>query len=63
MPNATVISATEMHKRRGDIIKRCFRDKEHFIVEKDGVPLVAIVPIDEYEKFVKISEGQTLPRS
>ncbi len=53
MTDTVTITATEMHQRRGEIIKRCFRDKKHFIVEKDGLPLVAIVPIDEYQRMVK----------
>lgn len=49
MPKPTIISATEMHKKRGEIIKRSYRNGEHFIVEKDGIPLVAIVPIQTYK--------------
>lgn len=52
MTKVTTISATQMHRERGAIIKRCFRDKEHFIVERDGMPLVAIIPIDDYRQFV-----------
>jgi hypothetical protein len=44
------ITATEMHRRRGEIIRRCFRDKEHFIVEKDGMPVIVIVPYDQYQR-------------
>lgn len=47
-PQPTTITATQMHQQRGAIIRRCFRDKEHFIVEKDGMPLVALIPIDLY---------------
>ena len=49
-PKTTTITATEMHKQRGEIIRRCFVDKEHFIVEKDGMPLVVIIPIDDYPR-------------
>jgi antitoxin (DNA-binding transcriptional repressor) of toxin-antitoxin stability system len=51
MKQATTITATEMHKRRGEIIRRCFRDGEHFIVERDGLPLVAIIPIGDYRRL------------
>jgi antitoxin (DNA-binding transcriptional repressor) of toxin-antitoxin stability system len=47
------ITATEMHKRRGAILRRCSRDGEHFIVEKDGIPLVAIVPIADYRQYTQ----------
>lgn len=58
MRKVTTISATTMHKQRGEIIKRCFRDKEHFIIEKDGVPLVALIPIDEYPHWVSEQERE-----
>jgi hypothetical protein len=51
MKPATTITATQMHKQRGEIIRRCLRDKEHFIVERDGLPMVAIIPIDEYREW------------
>ena len=47
------ITATAMHKRRGAILRRCSRDGQHFIVEKDGIPLVALVPIADYRQDVK----------
>ena len=47
------ITAPEMHKRRGAILRRCSRDGEHFIVEKDGIPLVAIVPIADYRQYTQ----------
>ena len=49
MKQPTAITATDMHKRRGAIIRQCFRNGEHFIVERDGIPLVAIIPISEYQ--------------
>jgi antitoxin (DNA-binding transcriptional repressor) of toxin-antitoxin stability system len=48
MKPVKTITATELHKRRGEIILRCFRNGEHFIVERDGIPMVAIIPIGEY---------------
>lgn len=57
MKQATTITATQMHLERGKIIKRCFKKKEHFIVEKDGVPLVVIIPIDEYRQCVARDES------
>jgi|APSaa5957512622_1039677.scaffolds.fasta_scaffold1035042_1 hypothetical protein len=47
---ATTITATKMHTQMGTIIKRCFRDKEHFIIEKGGFPVVVIIPIDAYQE-------------
>ena len=49
MPDVHTITATQMHRKRGSILRRCSRNREHFIVEKDGIPIVAIIPIGEYE--------------
>ena len=52
------ITATEMHKRRGAILRRCSRDGEHFIVEKDGIPLVVILPLADYSHYRQLQEKQ-----
>lgn len=52
MRQTAIISATELHKHRGLILKRCFREKLSFIVEKDGIPMVAIIPIDHYQTLI-----------
>ena len=52
MPKAkpTIITATEMQKKSGEIIRRAHKEGEHFIVERDGYPVVAIIPIDDYRR-------------
>ena len=47
-----MVSATEAKNRFGAIIKHAYADDEHLIVERDGIPVVAIVPIQDYERFV-----------
>lgn len=44
----TVITATEMQKLSGQIIKRAFKG-EHFIVERAGLPTVAIISVKDYK--------------
>ena len=46
------ISATEAKNRFGDVIRRVCRGQEHLIVERGGIPVVAIVPISDYEQFL-----------
>jgi hypothetical protein len=53
------ITATHMHRKRGAILKQCFRDKTHFLVEKDGFPLVVLIPIDHYR--AAFPEGENKP--
>ncbi len=49
MAKATIITASDLQQKRGDILKRCYKGKEHFIVEKQEMPIVAIIPVEEYE--------------
>ena len=46
------ISATEAKNRFGDVIRRAYRGQEHIIVERGGIPVVAILPISDYEQFL-----------
>lgn len=46
------ISATEAKNRFGDVIRRAYRSQEHLVVERGGIPVVAIVPISDYERFL-----------
>lgn len=48
----TIISATEAKNRFGEYIKRAYMHEEHLIVERDGIPVVAIVPMTDYEKII-----------
>lgn len=50
------IPATQAHRQFGDLVRRAFFGKEHFIVEKDGLPVVAILPMSEYEELMKERE-------
>ena len=52
----TTVPATEVHRNFSDLIRRAFSGREHFIVEKDGLPVVAIISMQEYEKLIKEHE-------
>lgn len=58
----SVVPATEVRRKFGDIIRRAFSGKEHVIVEKDGLPVVAIISISEYEELVEEREKNSLQR-
>jgi len=47
-PIIETVSATEMHQRRGEIIRLCVSEGVHFVVVKDGIPVVAIIPLRDY---------------
>lgn len=44
-----VISSTEAQTHFGALIRRVFRNGAHIIVERGGFPVVAIIPVSEYE--------------
>ena len=52
-----IAPATEAKNRFGEIIKRAYSNGEHIIVERGGIPVVAIVPIQDYERLI---DGQDL---
>ncbi|HEX9988640.1 MAG TPA: type II toxin-antitoxin system prevent-host-death family antitoxin [Chloroflexia bacterium] len=53
-----VVSATDAKNRFGDLIKSAYMREEHLIIKRDGIPVMAIVPIADYERLM---QGETLP--
>ncbi|MDQ5826306.1 MAG: type II toxin-antitoxin system Phd/YefM family antitoxin [Chloroflexota bacterium] len=51
-PIIRVVTATEAKNRFGDIIRGAYLREEHLIVKRDGVPVVAIVPMSDYERLL-----------
>jgi prevent-host-death family protein len=51
-PTVRVVSATEAKNRFGEIIKHAYAADEHLIVEKSGIPVVAIIPMADYRQLV-----------
>ena len=56
LSKATTIRATDVHRNFGDLIRRAFSGQEHFIVEKDGLPVVAIISMAEYQELLEERE-------
>lgn len=53
----SIVPATEVRRKFGDVIRRAFSGKEHVIVEKDGLPVVAIISIAEYQELMEEREN------
>jgi len=51
-----MVTATEAKNRFGKIIKRAYSNDEHVVVKKSGIPVVVIVPIQDYEQLVRQDE-------
>jgi prevent-host-death family protein len=47
------IPATKVHRQFGEVVRRVYSSHEHFIVEKDGLPVAVIISMAEYEAFIK----------
>lgn len=52
---AKTIPALEARTHLGEIMKKVYLGKEKFIVEKGGIPLVAIISVDE---FITLTESR-----
>lgn len=55
---AKVIPAVEARVHLGDIMKRSFKKGDRFIVEKAGIPMIAILSAEEYTRFIQEREEQ-----
>jgi prevent-host-death family protein len=51
-----MVSATEAKNRFGALIKQAYAGDEHLIIERGGIPVVAIVPIQDYERLMAEEE-------
>lgn len=50
-PKVRIVTATEAKNNFGAIIKSAYALDEHLIVEKSGIPVVAIIPIADYQQL------------
>jgi len=59
MQTKTIVSRLPLTKARvnlGALIRRVHINKEHFILEKDGIPIAALLDIDEYEDYLDMRD-------
>jgi prevent-host-death family protein len=45
------IPASEARVHFGEVLRRAYAGKEHIIVEKGGLPIAAIISMQDYEKY------------
>ena len=58
MAEAKVIPAVEARVHLGEIMKKSFKKGERFIVEKSGIPMIAILSADEYIHLIEEKEDR-----
>jgi len=51
MTEARTVAATWARTHFGQLMREVVRTKEHFIVERDGMPTVVILSVPEYERL------------
>jgi prevent-host-death family protein len=54
-----MVTATDAKNRFGEMIKGAYLNDEHLIVKRDGIPVVAIISIQDYTRLVA---GQVQPQ-
>ncbi len=53
-----VVGAYEARRRFGQIIEEAYYRRDHFIVERAGRPMAAIVPVQDYERWQRLAKGR-----
>lgn len=54
----THLALTEARARFGEVIRRVQAGKEQFILERGGVPVAALIDIDEFEDYVELQDPE-----
>jgi prevent-host-death family protein len=57
-PTVRIVTATEAKNKFGAMIKSAYALDEHLIVEKSGIPVVAIIPMADYRQLA-LAQGST----
>jgi len=55
-PMVTTIPLTKARINLGALVKRVHRNKEYFILEKDGIPVAGLMNIDEFEDYLELQD-------
>jgi prevent-host-death family protein len=52
----TTIPITKARINLGSLVKRVHLNKEYVILEKDGIPIAALMDIDEFEDYLELQD-------
>ena len=53
-PMVRTIAATQARIHFGEVLRRVYKGHEHLIIEKDGLPVAAILSHAEYERYQRL---------
>lgn len=60
-PTETTMKLTDTKQHLSEVVNRVARGEAHIVVEKSGLPVVAIISMDEYRRF-KAEEAASAAR-
>lgn len=52
------IPALYLRQNLGKVIHRVVMDKDHFILEKNGIPVLAVIPLEDYQVLQEIENDK-----
>jgi prevent-host-death family protein len=52
-PRPVTITSTTLQRQIGRVIRQTYKDKQRFIVERGGLPVVVILSIPDYEALIE----------
>lgn len=55
-PKVQRLPITQARINLGALVKRVHLNKEYFILEKDGIPVAAVMDIDEFEDYLELQD-------
>ena len=55
-PKVRRLPITQARINLGALVKRVHLNNEYFILEKDGIPVVGIMDIDEFEDYLELRD-------
>ncbi len=56
----TVVHRIPLTKARinlGQVVRRAYVNREYFILEKDGIPVVGIMHVDDFEDYLDLHDS------
>ena len=54
MTTKIVITASELHRAAGKVLKRVALQDEHLVIERDGYPIAVLLSFPEYEELMRL---------
>lgn len=55
-PMVRHLPLTKFRSQLGNVIQRIHRNKEYVVLERDGMPVAAVMDIDEFEDYLELND-------